>query len=409
MPLSAGQIAVSSSTRRFRVVIAGRRWGKTHLAIRELAQSATRPDQRCFYVAPTYRQAKQIVWDPLKSKLSKLNWVHRINESDLTITLINGSKISLRGADNPDSLRGVGLDFVCLDEFAMIDSRAWTEVLRPTLSDRMGRAMFISTPMGTANWSYDLYQQGQDPQHTEWSSWQYTTVSGGRITAEEIAQAERDLDPRTFRQEYLASFETYSGRIYYAFDRRLHVRNTQPNEAKELLLCCDFNVNPISAVVAEKTQQGLHCRDEIVIYGSNTDELVQEVKNRYPLSKITAFPDPSGVQRKTSAGGRTDISILENAGFQVRYHRNHPPVRDRINAVNALLSQNNLTIDSQCRRLIESLDKHCYKENTQIPDKDLGWDHMTDALGYAVEYLWPIRKIATNSGDIPLRWGHNLA
>ena len=135
MPLNSGQTEIVASPARFRVVIAGRRWGKTHLSIREIAKAARYPNRNVWYVAPTYRMCKQIVWDNLKYKLQDLNWVTKINESDLTILLRNGSKISLRGADNPDSLRGVSLDFCVLDEFAMIEESAWTSVLR-----QIGRA-----------------------------------------------------------------------------------------------------------------------------------------------------------------------------------------------------------------------------------------------------------------------------
>jgi hypothetical protein len=174
------------------------------------------------------------------------------------------------------------------------------------------------------------------------------------------------------------------------------------------LVFCDFNVSPVSAAIAIRTNHGIHIIDEIVMYSSNTDELVQEIRNRYPRQRVTAFPDPAGAQRKTSAGGRTDISILENAGFTVKYHRTHPAVRDRINAVNsALLSstgERKLWIDPGCRRVIECLERQTYKEGTQIPDKDAGYDHMNDAIGYGIEYLMPVRRDITPSP--PQRWGH---
>lgn len=406
MALNPGQQQVAQDWHRFRVVIAGRRWGKTHLAIRELAKASRMPDQRSFYVAPTYRMAKQIVWDPLKYRLMDLNWVSKVNESDLTIQLINGSKISLRGADNPDSLRGVGLNFIVMDEFAWIDEKAWTEVLRPTLSDKSGSAMFISTPVGKSNWAYRMWQMNrEDPEN--WASYQFTTLSGGRIPEDEIEQARRDLDARTFRQEYEATFEEFAGRIYYSYSEE-NLKRHEGEVPTEILVFCDFNVSPVSAAIAIRTNHGIHIIDEIVMYSSNTDELVQEIRNRYPRQRVTAFPDPAGAQRKTSAGGRTDISILENAGFTVKYHRTHPPVRDRINAVNsALLSstgERKLWIDPGCRRVIECLERQTYKEGTQIPDKDAGYDHMNDAIGYGIEYLMPVRRDITPSP--PQRWGH---
>ena len=158
MALSVPQQTIANDDHRFKVVVAGRRFGKTHLAIRELCFHARVPDQEVWYVAPTYKQAKMIVWRKLKQKLQNLRWIRKANESELSILLKNGSIIALKGADNEDSLRGVGLDYLIMDEFADVDPEAFFEVLRPTLADREGKAMFIGTPKGIANWAYELYQ-----------------------------------------------------------------------------------------------------------------------------------------------------------------------------------------------------------------------------------------------------------
>lgn len=405
MPLNAGQREVSSSPARFRVVIAGRRWGKTHMACRELARFARYPDRRIWYIAPSYRMAKQIAWDHLKARLYELNWVAKVNESDLSIRLVNGSQIALRGADNPDSLRGVFLDFCVFDEFAMIEEKAWTEVIRPALSDRQGSAMFISTPMGR-NWAFDLYNKGIDETEHSWESFTYTTLAGGNVTAAEIESARRDMDSRQFRQEYEASFETYEGVIYYNFSREnVRVAEQKPNT---VIIGMDFNTSPMSAVCMYRTADGLHIFDEIVMYSSNTEEMVTEINRRFPGKTIIVYPDPAGVQRKTSAGGRTDITILQQAGYQVKYRPQHPPVRDRINAVNALLcnaeGQRRLFIDPSCRRVIDSLEKQTYKQDTLVPNKDDGYDHMNDALGYATEMLFPIKRTNIEQRE-PERWG----
>jgi len=410
MPLNTGQAEVAQDNHRFKCVVAGRRWGKTYLATRELAKQARQPDRTVWYIAPSYRMAKQIVWTPLKWRLQDLRWVDKINESDLSIRLKNGSTIALRGADNADSLRGVGLDYLVLDEFAMIHETAWTEVLRPTLSDRNGSAMFISTPQGVQNWAFDLFnRQEADPDN--WKSWSFKTIEGGRVSEEEIESARRDLSDRQFRQEYEATFETYSGRIYYNFEREQNIKPFLHQVPREVLIFCDFNVNPISAVVATWTSEtGIHIIDEIVIYGSNTDELVDEIRNRYPGKAVRIYPDPAGIQRKTSAGGRTDINILENAGFRVFYHRSHPQVRDRINAVNAAFKNTNgevnLIIDPKCRRTVEGLEKQVYKEGTQVPDKDGGWDHLNDAIGYGIQYLKPIKKEYEDRAPDTGMWRH---
>lgn len=412
MALSPAQESIANDPHRFRVVVAGRRFGKTHLAVRELCYHAKEPGREVWYVAPTYKMAKQIVWKKLKNKLSDLNWIKKHNETELSLSLKNGSTISLKGADNYDSLRGVGLDFLVLDEFADIDPDAWYETLRPTLSDKQGKALFIGTPKGIGNWAYDLYQSSlEDPDN--WNSFTFTTIDGGRVPLDEIDQARKDLDERTFRQEYLATFETFAGRIYYGFDRSLNVRPWDKPTPEAIYMGCDFNVDPMSAVIAVREGDTLYVIDEIRMYSSNTQELVGEIRSRYPGKKVWAYPDPAGSQRKTSAGGVTDHTILQNAGFIVKAPRSHTPVRDRINAVNSRLCGStgirHLYIDPKCKYTIEGLERHTYKEGTSQPDKDSGYDHMMDALGYMVDYLFPVRRDIDPALMKPQRWGHRLA
>lgn len=407
MALSKGQQELINSKARFRILIAGRRFGKSYLCMRELARAAgSLPNQKVWYVSPSYRMSRQILWQPLKQKLTELNWVKKANETDMTLTLVNNSQISLRGADNWDSLRGVGLNAIILDEFADIKEEAWTEVLRPTLSDTGGWALFCGTPKGL-NWAYDLYQRGQDPNDEAWQSFQFTTLDGGRVPAEEIAQAKLDLDERTFRQEYEAVFANYSGIVYYAFDIQQNVKRIDNINKQNILIGVDFNIDPMSAVVAVRTSYGLHIFDEVVMFGSNTDELAEEIKNRYK-GNITVFPDPAGAAGSTKSGGRTDHTILRNAGFTVRAKSSHPAIRDRINSVNSLLCNINgerrLTIDPKCKKVIESLSKQVYKPGTNIPEKT-GADHMNDALGYMVEFLYPIRPFVKEDEALP-RWNH---
>jgi len=394
MSLSPAQHTITKDHTRFRVVVAGRRFGKTHLSIRELAKHARWPNQKVWYIAPTYRQAKNIAWSTLKNKLIDLQWCEKINESELTIYLKNSSTISLKGADNYDSLRGVGLDFVVLDEFADIDPSAWYETLRPTLSDRGGSALFIGTPKGVGNWSYEIFHNALES--TDWSSYQFTTLDGGRVPQEEIDSARSDLDERTFCQEYLATFETHSGRVYYSFTRE-HNHSAWEQELPQVLHCgIDFNVDPMSCVIAVKTETGLHCVDEIAMFGSNTNELVDELLSRYPTQKIFAYPDPAGRQRKTSAAGQTDITILQNRGLVVKAPRRHTAVRDRINAVNSRIcdstGERHLWVAPSCKRTSEGLERQTYKPGTTQPDKESGLDHMMDALGYLVDALYPVRK-----------------
>src|SRR6202163_5131998 len=163
--LKPPQWEVFNCASRFRILVAGRRFGKTYLAMVELCRAAWKPGRLVWYVAPTYKQAKRIAWKPLK-QMTRPYWASKPNETDLTIELVCGGTISLRGADNYDSLRGDGLDFIVLDEYASMAPEAWNEVLRPALSDRLGRALFIGTPKGL-NHFHDLYQNAQAQAHWE--------------------------------------------------------------------------------------------------------------------------------------------------------------------------------------------------------------------------------------------------
>jgi hypothetical protein len=405
MPLSPPQRTIATDPHRFRVAICGRRFGKTWLATRELARFAREPGRRVWFIAPTRSQGKGIVWDALKDRLIKLNWVTKINESELTITLRNDSEISIKSADAYDRMRGFSVDFAVFDEFADMDPDVWT-VVRPTLSDRQGHAMFIGTPKGTANWSKDIFDMARS--HPEsWASWQYTTLAGGRVTAEEVDAARAEMDERTFRQEYEATFETFAGRIYYAFGEP-NIRPLKIDQPEVIYVGMDFNIDPMSACIGVRQGESLHIVDEIRMFSSNTQEMAAELKERYPKSKIWVYPDPASRQRKTSAGGSTDLSILQNAGFIVKAPHAHDAVRDGINAVNSRLcdarSQRHLFIDPKCKYTIESLERHAYKEGTSQPDKDSGYDHMTDALRYMISFLWPVRRDITPQPA--QRWTH---
>jgi hypothetical protein len=404
MLLTQPQSQIFLDPSRFRIIVAGRRFGKTHLATVELMRAAlSGKSKNCWYVAPTYKMAKEIAWDMLGQMIPS-GYIDKKNETNLTINLLNGSTISLKGGENPDSLRGRALDFVIMDEFADMKPTAWTEVLRPSISDREGSAMWIGTPKGR-NHFYDLWTRGVDGA-ADWHSFQFTTLDGGNVSAEEIEAAKRDLDERTFSQEYLAAFVNYSGIIYYNFNREQSVVADCGSDLSDLHIGLDFNIDPMSAIVAVREGQAIRVIDEIVIYGSNTDEMVDEIKQRYQGKKISIYPDPASRQRKTSAGGRTDLSILQNAGFQVYVRNTHASVRDRINAVNSRLlsadGKRNLFVSTKCKQTIASLERQIYKEGTSQPDKDSGFDHMNDALGYLIEFLYPIRR--NYQAEQPKRW-----
>lgn len=185
------------------------------------------------------------------------------------------------------------------------------------------------------------------------------------------------------------------GRIYLNFDPFRNVRDDLDAGGNPLLVGMDFNVNPMCAMVGYRAGDQLHVVDEIVLNDSHTEEMSKEIRARYPAPRhVTVYPDPTGNKRVTSAGGQTDFSILRSHGFIVVAPPAAPPVADRINEVNSLAKgsdgKRRLYVHPRCKRVIASLSNQSYKEGTSQPDKDGGWDHMNDALGYLVHSEFPI-------------------
>lgn len=412
MKLSKPQQTIAHDPSRFKIVVAGRRFGKTYLSMREICYRARTPNQEIFYLTTSYRAAKMILWKPLKRRLLDLRWVSKINETELSITLKNGSTISLKGSEDPDKLRGTSLSYVVIDEAAECKlEELWGEVVRPALADQQGGALFIGTPKGKNNTFYDLFTQASDAK--DWATFQYTTLDGGFVTAEEIESARADMSERQFSQEFMATFQTESNLVAYAFarDQNVYLDQDYTPNTDIIHIGMDFNVNPSVCSIMTRENDKLYAIDEILMYSSNTNEMAEEIKRRYPRSKIFVYPDPSGSQRRTSANGQTDHTILQNAGFIVKAPRRHDPVRDRINAANARLCSADghlhAFIAKSCKYTIESLEKHSFKQGTMIPDKESGYDHMFDAWSYCLAYLFPLRKQVESKE--PARWGHALA
>ena len=207
--LHDGQREVADHPARFKVLVTGRRWGKTRLGSLMCLDVALNGG-RAWWVAPSYPMAT-VGWRGIKH-LAKQRPGMAAREVDRLIELPGGGSIQVRSADNPDSLRGEGLDFLVIDEAAFVREEAWTEALRPALSDRQGRALIISTPKGR-NWFWRAYQRGVsgDP---EWHAWQLPTVSNPYIDPAEVEAARGLLPTDTFRQEYLAAFLDDAGLVF---------------------------------------------------------------------------------------------------------------------------------------------------------------------------------------------------
>jgi hypothetical protein len=221
--LRAAQAEILGELKRFNVLVCHRRFGKTVLCIARLAQDALANKQnapRYAYIAPLFRQAKQVAWDYLKLFAANIPGAS-INEAELRCDLPNGGRIQLFGADNYDALRGIYLDGVVMDEYAQMPPKAWSEVIRPALSDRKGWAIFIGTPKGK-NQFWKLYYENRDA--PDWYCGMFRASETGILDPEELESARRSMSEDEFEQEYECSFAAalqgaYFGKLMTQADR----------------------------------------------------------------------------------------------------------------------------------------------------------------------------------------------
>ena len=208
------QIEVWQAPQRFKVIVAGRRTGKSNLSIKKIIAAGLEAPSgsAVLYVGPTQAQTRQIAWDAILDQGREVIKSAHVNSMD--VTLVNGVKIHLRSAENPDTLRGLKLHFVVIDEAAFIkDQDIWTKVIRPALSDLKGEAWFISSPAGR-NWLYDLYKYALESEDSEWGAWHKTTYDNPTIDPKEIEAAEKTLSSFAFKSEFLASFDTAGSDLF---------------------------------------------------------------------------------------------------------------------------------------------------------------------------------------------------
>jgi phage terminase large subunit-like protein len=175
---------------RFKVLVCGRRWGKTVLSLMYLMKDAFESNERRWFITPTYRQGKMIVFPILRQMFAGFHDA-KLNESEMSVVFNNGAELSVKGADNENNLRGVELTRAVMDEMAYIKPHVWEEIIMPMLATTEGKCLFIGTPNGY-DAMYDLYMKGQS--EPEWKSWQFTTLEGGFVSQKEINLPKRTMD-----------------------------------------------------------------------------------------------------------------------------------------------------------------------------------------------------------------------
>src|SRR3990167_359664 len=376
MKLHPAQKHVVENNNRFKVLLAGRRFGKTVLAIEELIYTATdKQDARVVYVAPTFQSARDIALEQLKKRAHIVT--KQINETRLEVEIINRfggtSKIFLRSWDSIETLRGQAFDFIVLDEVAQYKDFwiGWQEVLRPTLTYKRGNVLFISTPKGF-NWFYDLYNLSLTDR--EFKSFHFTSYDNPFIPKEEIDAAKDQMTPERFAQEYLASFQKTEGLVYKEFSRSKHLYDTLPQGTFSKIAGIDFGYRNPAAVLHIYTNGELYFVEEEWYKRERTEAVLADYVATCSFEAV--YPDPE------SANG---IEELRKRSINVReVSKGKDSIESGIQKVRELLINGRLKINKRCVNLISEFEMYSHDEDNLSENPIKEHDHALDALRYAL-------------------------
>jgi len=343
--------------KRFNVIVAHRRFGKTVFGVIELLHAATKKRHtkaaRYGYLAPFLRQAKAVVWDILKEQARGIENV-RFNESELRCDLPNGARISLYGADDPDSLRGLYFDGVVLDEFQQMDPRVWSEVIRPALADRKGWALITGTPMGR-NALWRLYEHAKAA--PDWLAALYRASETAALPKEELAAARAVMSEEEYAQEFECSFDAAIRGAYYGkpmaqaeADGRI---GPVPHEPRlQVHTAWDLGVGDATAIwFYQRQRREIRLIDYYEASGAGLDHYAQVLRGKGYVYDEHVLPHDARVQELGS--GKTRVETLTALGIRPRVLGQHK-VEDGINAARLLLPR--CWFDAErCARGLEAL------------------------------------------------------
>ncbi len=392
MILTEAQRIIGKDTHRFRVANCGRRFGKTILSAEEIKGKAISKEVRIAYIAPTYGQARDIIWQTLIKELKEV--AVKINESRLEIEVNNlegtTSIIQLRGWESIETLRGQKFHFIVIDEVAMMRNFwiYWQEVLIPTLTDTKGEVLFISTPKGF-NHFYELYNL--ELENKDWKSFHFTTYDNTHIDDEEIEKLKSQMTEDRFAQEYLAEFKRTEGLVYKEFNRTLDIVSEIPTDFRTTILGIDFGfTNPTSILKIQIDKDNRYWITEEWYKTGQTTEQIAEVA--LGMKSTSAYPDPAEPDR---------IDLLKRSGINCR--EVSKDVVAGIDAVRELFKQRRIKIHKSCVNLIMELETYSYpdkKPDRNEQEKPIAEnDHALDALRYA---------LYNHKGTMPIILGNGL-
>lgn len=401
------QVRLRDEKKRFKLVPAGRRSGKTERFKRELAyQAMTNPNELYFAAAPTYSQTRKIFWDDLKLLTFSSTHEKRPSESDLKIFMPNGSEIHLIGLDKPERFEGIPWTGGGIDEIADVKPSAWESnifpalnTVNPTRPDYRAWCWLTGVPDGL-NHYYDLCEYAKTSGDPDWGV--YHWKSADILPLDVIEAAKRVMSAQQYRQEFEASFETATGRIYPDYSEANYTtEEIKPHE--QLLWFHDFNYTPMSSGIGVRRGDSVYCLDEIILISAIALQSAMEFVERYKNHQnkhVLMYGDPAG-RAGEKHGHASDYTEMEKYlranGWTVsrRVKNAAPSIKDRQNAVRAKIKnaagQHSLFVNTKkCVYTHKGLATVQLKEGSSFQENETEYQHITTAIGYMIDYDFPI-------------------
>ena len=399
----------TKDTARFFVMVCGRRFGKTTASAMEATYYASQPEKRIWLVGLSYDKADLMfreIWKLMV--IGHANDIIRASEKDRIIKFKWGTTVEAKSADNPDSLVGEGLDLLIIDEAAKVKRKIWDMYLSPTLSDRKGKAVFITTPEGF-NFIYDLYLLGKEDELWESHqapSWDNHFAFPNGKSDQFILERKRNMSKEVFDQEYGAKFTSFAGKVY-PFERDLDVGDYPYNPNHPTFCSIDFGYRMPAVGWFQTYRVGgiwhINMIDEI-IHKTNikTDELALKIKAK-PYNVIKYYGDPAGVQAQGQSG-MGDIEIFRRKGIVVNTKRDKVSrsIASGVSHVRSFVenAQNErfLHVNKKCLGIMQDLENYRYPEAKECQDlipeplKDGYHDHGCDMVRYFFTNRFPIKQ-----------------
>lgn len=388
----------------------GRRSGKSWSAAHEILPWLLTPNTRGWIVGPNYslankiaREVKRVVMTQLKLPILSKKEI----SGDLYYMKLAGlnSELSVKSAENADSLIGDGVDYLVIDEAALIPRSTFEMYLRPTLADRQGWCLFTSTPRGF-NYLHKLYEYGQSKDHPDWESWTFPSTLSPYFK-DDVEELKRTLTKETFNQEILCSFQSYSGKVF-PMDRNIHVSDAIQYDPKlPVYVGLDFGYRHSAAVIVQLHNRtnnfaDVHQIDEISLKNIKTDDFAKALK-KLPYEYTGIWGDPAGSGTNLQSG-ISDIAVFKKHGLRVNIRRD-AITRNVVSGVSHVRrwfedanGDPHIFINPKCKDSIQAYENYHYpehKENSALrhePLKDGKFDHHCDSLRFLLTNLFPMRS-----------------